>query len=100
MMYPGVGALAPWVYPDNRYYDDWYDEPKAPPGDHELKSRIVDRLRENPRTARDDIQVEVDRAVVVLSGKVSSPRAKRAAADDAWDTAGVADVDNQLVLDA
>lgn len=87
---------APWVYPTDRYYYGWYDDvPPPPPSDHEIKS-VVDRLRENPRTADDDIKVEVTEAVVVLTGTVSSTVAKRAAGDDAWDTAGVDDVSNQI----
>jgi osmotically-inducible protein OsmY len=61
-----------------------------------VKSAIVDRLRENPHTKDDEIQVDVKRSVVILNGMVSSGRAKRAAGDDAWDTAGVVDVSNQL----
>ncbi len=87
----------PWIYPTDRYYYGWYDDvPPPPPGDHDIKADLVDRLRENPRTADHDIKVEVTQAVVVLSGSVSSPLAKRAAGDDAWDTAGVADVSNQI----
>ncbi len=37
--------------------------------------------------------------VVVLGGRVGSALAKRAAGDDAWDTPGVVDVSNQLVVD-
>lgn len=88
---------APWVYPTDRYYYGWYDDvPPPPPTDHDIKGEVVDRLRENPCTVDEDIKVEVTQAVVVLSGPVSSALAKRAAGDDAWDTAGVADVSNQL----
>ena len=40
--------------------------------------------------------VDVKRKVVILTGAVSTSRAKRAAGDDAWDTSGVVDVSNQL----
>jgi osmotically-inducible protein OsmY len=38
----------------------------------------------------------VKKNVVILTGDVSSPLAKRAAGDDAWETPGVVDVSNQL----
>ena len=36
--------------------------------------------------------------MVVLGGEVDSPIAKRVAGDDAWDTPGIVDVSNQLVV--
>jgi len=36
--------------------------------------------------------------VVILTGEVSSAVAKRAAGDDCWDTVGVVDVSNQLIV--
>ncbi len=89
-----------WQYPDNRYYYPWYDEPVGmeQPTDHEIKSKVVDRLRENVHTRDDNIRVDVKRNVVILTGAVSSSRAKRAAGDEAWDTRGVADVSNQLAV--
>lgn len=89
----------PWIYPGSRYYYDWYDPdntPPAKPTDGEIKSVLVDRLRENPWTKDDDIRVDVKRNVVILSGEVSTTRAKRAAGDDAWDTPGVVDISNRL----
>lgn len=84
-----------WTYPDERYYYGWYDtEPVRTDGD--IKAIVVERLRDNPCTKDDDITVDVERDVVILTGDVSSPRAKRAAGDDAWDTRGVVDVSNQL----
>jgi osmotically-inducible protein OsmY len=86
-----------WTYPGDRYYYGWYDtEPVRTDGD--IKSIVVDRLRQNPCTKDDDITVDVKRDVVILTGEVGSTRAKRAAGDDAWDTAGVVDVSNQLVI--
>jgi len=85
-----------WTYPDDRYYYGWYNA--APPvrTDRDVKSTLVDRLREEPATRDDDITVDVKRNVVILTGEVQSTLAKRAAGDDAWDTAGVVDVSNQL----
>lgn len=84
-------------YPVDRYYDDWiYSAETPPPSDLDIKSRLVDRLREDPQTADSEIQVDVKRRVVVLGGDAQSQTAKRAAGDDAWDTAGVVDASNQL----
>ncbi|MGE0880189.1 MAG: CBS domain-containing protein [Acidimicrobiia bacterium] len=91
-----------FVYPDERYYYDWYSqmEPRGgryePPTDGQIKSRIVDRLRVNPLTEDCKLRVDVKRGVVILGGVVSSRLAKRAAGDDCWDTDGVVDVSNHL----
>lgn len=93
----GFGLWPAWTYPDERYYYAWRDEqPPKPPSDGDIKSMIVDRLKDNPHTKDDDIKVDVKQKVVVLGGEVSSWLAKRAAGDDAWDTPGVVDVSNQL----
>lgn len=91
--------MVPWVYPDNRYYYGWYGQPwPIEPSDGDIKAVVVDRLRENPLTRDHDLKVDVKQGVVVLGGEVASWLAKRAAGDDAWDTPGVVDVSNQLVL--
>lgn len=87
----------PWVYPTERYYYGWYNTPPPePPSDHDIKSNVVDHLRNNQYTKQYDIKVDVKQGVVVLGGAVGSALAKRAAGDDAWDVAGVKDVSNQL----
>ena len=92
---------SPWTYPDGRYYYRWYDKPLFDqPTDGEIKSALVDRLRENPCTKDDELTVDVKKSVVILTGAVSSGLAKRAAGDDAWDTAGVRDVSNLLEVRA
>jgi hypothetical protein len=96
---PGSGT-GPWQYPDDRYYYGWYNEPPSKPTDAEIKSEVVDRLRVNPHTKAHDLQVDVKQSVVILTGKVSSTVAKRAAGDDCWDTPGVVDVSNQLIVAA
>lgn len=98
-MYPSHRLAPAWEYPEARYYYGWYDALTDPqPTDGQIKSVVVDRLRENPHTRDDDIRVDVEHNVVVLTGEVSSTLAKRAAGDDAWDTPGVVDVSNQLVV--
>ena len=90
--------MALWIYPDSRYYYEWYSSPPPgePPTDGDIKAMVVDRLRVNPATKDDEIRVDVKRNVVILTGDVASSLAKRAAGDDAWDTPGVVDVSNQL----
>ena len=90
--------IHPWTYPEERYYYNLWEGPVRPghPTDREIKKVVVERLKENPRTKDDDIQVDVKQSVVILGGEVSSWLAKPAAGDDAWDTAGVVDVSNQL----
>ncbi len=91
--------MVPWIYPTARYYYPWYDDvPSLEPTDGDIKAIVVDRLRENPFTAEEDLKVDVKQSVVILGGEVRSTLAKRAAGDDAWDTPGVKDVSNQLVI--
>jgi BON domain-containing protein len=66
------------------------------PADREIRGLLVDRLRENPLTRREEFRVAVERGEVTLSGAVSSPTARRAADDDSWATPGVVDVHNHL----
>jgi CBS domain-containing protein len=89
-----------WQYPDGRYYYDWYNQTPydTPPTDGEIKAIVVERLRDNIYTKDCKLRVDVKRGVVILSGDVPSTLAKRAAGDDAWDTPGVVDVSNQLMV--
>lgn len=92
-------AVSPWSYPVERYYYPWAIAEllaDREPTDHDIKSAVVQRLKENPHTKDDTIKVDVKQRVVILGGDVSSWLAKRAAGDDAWDTPGVVDVSNQL----
>jgi len=101
MMIPSSGSTDPWQYPSERYYYQWYNQPPpSEPTDAEIKSEVVDRLRANPHTKDHDLRVDVTKSVVILSGEVSSAVAKRSAGDDCWDTAGVVDVSNQLIVAA
>ena len=89
-----------WIYPDARYYYPWYDEMPHTPTDGEIKAAVVDQLRVNRFTKDEDLKVDVKQGVVILGGTVRTALAKRAAGDDAWDTPGVVDVSNQLVVAA
>ncbi len=86
------------TYRDRTTYA-WQDVPAdAVPSDREMKSALVHRLNENLYTQNAQIKVDVEHRVIVLGGQVESPAARRAAVDDAWDTPGVVDVSNQLVV--
>lgn len=91
--------MSPWAYPENRYYYEWYEqEPTNERSDMEIKQDLLDRLRTGPYEDQLDIDVDVKKAVVILTGEARSTVAKRAAGDDAWDTPGVKDVSNQIVV--
>jgi osmotically-inducible protein OsmY len=91
--------MSPWAYPENRYYYEWYEqEPPNERSDMEIKQDLLDRLRTGPYEDQLDIDVDVKKAVVILTGEARSTVAKRAAGDDAWDTPGVKDVSNQIVV--
>src|ERR1035437_8728166 len=99
-MASGTGG-SPWQYPgDRHYYGGYEQQQQSQPTDGEIKSNVVDRLRENLHTKDHELVVDVKKAVVVLTGEVSSSVAKRAAGDDCWDTPGVVDVSNQLSVSA
>lgn len=93
-------ALA-WTYPAGRYYEPWYGADMERPedrSDHDIKSDLLDRVRTGPYEDQYDIDVTVDKHVVILTGSAATTLAKRTAGDDAWDTAGVVDVSNQIVI--
>lgn len=91
--------MSPWAYPENRYYYEWYEqEPPGERSDMEIKQDLLDRLRSGPYEEQYDLDVTVEKGVVILTGTARSIVAKRAAGDDAWDTPGVVDVSNQLVV--
>jgi osmotically-inducible protein OsmY len=91
--------MSPWAYPENRYYYEWY---AAASGDGrtdmEIKQDLLDQLRAGPYEEQYDIDVDVKKGVVILTGTATTTVAKRAAGDDAWDTRGVTDVSNQIVV--
>lgn len=88
---------SPWAYPENRYYYEWYvDEATDERSDGEIKQDLLDRIRTGPYADHYDIEVDVTKGVVILTGTARTSVAKRAAGDDAWDTRGVTDVSNQI----
>ncbi len=91
--------MSPWAYPENRYYYEWYaEEQEHGRSDMEIKQDLLDRLRTGPYEDQYHLDVDVKKGVVILTGTASTPVAKRAAGDDAWDTRGVTDVSNQIIV--
>jgi osmotically-inducible protein OsmY len=89
--------MSPWAYPENRYYYEWYaEESDDERSDGEIKQDLLDQIRTGPYADQYDIDVDVKKGVVILTGTASTTVAKRAAGDDAWDTRGVTDVSNQI----
>lgn len=64
--------------------------------DQEIEAAIEDALRIDPRTSAFDVVVDVDNGFVTLRGTVDNLKARRAAAQDARQTVGVASVTNRL----
>jgi osmotically-inducible protein OsmY len=88
--------MSPWAYPENRYYYEWYEEPSGERSDTEIKQDLLDQIRSGPYAEQYDIDVDVKKGVVILTGTAATTVAKRVAGDDAWDTRGVTDVSNQI----
>jgi osmotically-inducible protein OsmY len=89
--------MSPWAYPENRYYYEWYAaEQTADRSDMEIKQDLLDQIRSGPYADQYDIDVDVKKGVVILTGTARTTVAKRVAGDDAWDTRGVTDVSNQI----
>jgi osmotically-inducible protein OsmY len=89
--------ISPWAYPENRYYYEWYaDESEDERSDGDIKQDLLNQIRTGPYEDQYDIDVDVTKGVVILTGTATTTVAKRAAGDDAWDTRGVTDVSNQI----
>ena len=89
--------MSTWAYPEYRYYYEWYAEESCDErSDGEIKQDLLDQIRTGPYADQYDIDVDVKKGVVILTGTASTTVAKRAAGDDAWDTRGVTDVSNQI----
>jgi osmotically-inducible protein OsmY len=88
--------MSPWAYPENRYYYEWYDESPGDRSDGDIKQDLLDQIRSGPYADQYDIDVDVKKGVVILTGTAMTTVAKRVAGDDAWDTRGVTDVSNQI----
>ncbi len=68
----------------------------VPTSDEEIEQAVEDAFVYDPRVAIFDVEVAVEDGVVTLTGVVDNLRAKKAAAKDAWNTAGVLRVKNYI----
>jgi hypothetical protein len=64
--------------------------------DDRIKEDVNDRLSDHPYLDASDVEVEVDEAVVILTGNVDSRSDKRLAEDIAEGVSGVNNVENRL----
>lgn len=71
-------------------------KPQALPTD--LKQSIEKALVRNAETDARNITVQVEGSKVILSGTVSSPAERKAAAEAAWSAPGVTEVVNRIVI--
>ncbi|MDI7274779.1 MAG: BON domain-containing protein [Anaerolineae bacterium] len=93
-MYQGTG---PYGGPGARYYQGPYPPTAgAARSDQEIRNEIVARLQADPWVNERNVNVQVSQGVVTLTGQVDIMEEKRSAGDDAYDTPGVVDVNNEL----
>lgn len=92
-------------YPDDYFIGEPYRPmPPEPPSssipgkDQFLVDVVTERLGRDPRTYDQDITVEVQNQVVILTGTVDSAIVIAVAGDCAWHAPGVRDVCNSLWL--
>jgi hypothetical protein len=95
-MYQGLPSFA--CPPGGRYYVGPYGVQAVPAerSDDEIRNEILSRLQADPWVNEQAISVEVRQGAVTLTGEVDVMNEKRTAGDDAWDTPGVMDVNNQV----
>jgi osmotically-inducible protein OsmY len=73
--------------------------PGKPPSPHDVRRDIEDALVRNAETDAEQLTVEVDGDVVILTGPVRSWSEKQEEAERvAWSAPGVASVDNRIVV--
>lgn len=77
---------------DDRLRNDSYVDAS----DAEIQKAVLDAMLYDPRVNSFEVDVEVDHRTVTLRGQVDNLKAKRAAAQNARNTAGVLSVSNRL----
>ncbi|WP_435871040.1 BON domain-containing protein [Micromonospora musae] len=87
--------MPPW--PDDALYR-YLKAPGPMSDDARLAALVTQRLGVDWTTRHQQIEVTVQNAVVILSGRVAGPEGRRVAGDLAWDVPGVFDVCNTLRL--
>lgn len=89
-------------HPQPRYYYGFYGphykQVSGVVADEDIRSDVKSALRWDSYVDADHVDVSVENGKVRLTGQVDTPLAKRAAGDDAWDTPGVQDVENDMEL--
>lgn len=88
--------MAPWPMPE-----EWRRHPAHQPApgadaDRTLAEEVVAELVRDERTRLQNIAVEVQNRVAILTGKVDTPDLMFVAGGVAWRTPGVVDVCNML----
>ena len=76
------------------YYGPYYGTMQR--SDEEIREDVKAAMRYDSWVDANKVNVDVNDGVVTLTGLVDSWREKRSAGDDAWDTLGVVDVNNDL----
>jgi len=84
----------PYAYRPYYYYGPYYGTMQR--SDAEIQEDVKAAMRYDSWVDANQVNVDVNDGVVTLTGTVDSWREKRAAGDDAWDTLGVVDVNNDL----
>jgi osmotically-inducible protein OsmY len=74
------------------------DEPRPLLADEVIREEIIDQLEWDTRVDADQVLVTVEDGEATLSGQVDSFREKQAAEDDAWQVAGVRELNNELEI--
>ena len=89
-------------HPQTRYYYGYYGpyhrQAAGAVTDQDIKADVQSALQWDSYVDAGKVNVSVENGMVTLSGAVGSPLEKRTAGDDAWDTPGVVDVNNELKL--
>jgi len=98
MQQGGGGTAAPTA--GARYYCLDYDIYNVNPNrsDEDIRKEIELTFVWDTWVNYDEVKMEVRNGIVTLGGTVSSVISKRSAGDDAWDTVGVMDVVNNIMV--
>jgi osmotically-inducible protein OsmY len=90
-------TMHPFPEPDD---DPWRSAPRSAAdlrnADISLALAVIEVLQDDPRLAGAQIEVDVRDRVVILDGRVTSPKIRAYAGADVWRVAGIRDVCNAL----
>ncbi|MCX4472185.1 BON domain protein [Micromonospora sp. MW-13] len=90
--------VIPWPSPDDHFWTADPDGPEPPQEDTRLAAAVARRLGGDPAVRHEPVTVSVQNRVVILTGIVADPRARRIAGELAWTVTDVVDVCNALRL--